>query len=194
MTDLLPSGMTRRTMLKATAATTAGAALFSGSAAASTLRQVNFCGCSQLCIIGADPSDYLIWVGYYEDDEWTYAKVTKNLPEGDPKQDGGFCYTVEEAEGELDLDSDNEAKLIAVSDFDGNWVGNPTTCAQKPLEVFVASPPDMSGVPTFSDFINNTGTAPKDLQFGMYGSIDVVRGRCGTPGKDDPSKGNGRGR
>lgn len=184
-------GINRRQTLATLGTAVVGTGLFTGIASASDLRQVNFCGCSQVCFTGGDPSNYLVWVGYRADDAWTYERVTVRLADGDD----GTCYTVEEAEDDLDLDDAAEAKLIAVSDFasPSRYVGNPGTCAAKPLDAFVAEPPSI-----FNGFINDTGDDELSLAYGTFRNTEVVHGGCGKPGrdkKDNNGKGNnGRGR
>jgi len=176
-------GINRRQALTALGTAVAGTGLATGVASASDLRQVNFCGCSEVCFTGGDPSDYYVWIGYRDCGAWAYNRVIARLENGE----GGQCYTVSEGESALGLDDDAEAKIIGISDFDSprRYVGNPTACAEKPLQTFVEDPP-----PYFNGFINNTSANGLSLEYGRFRNTKIVRGRCDPTTDQNPVGGN----
>lgn len=224
-----PLGITRRTMLKATAATTAGAALFAGSARATETKQINWCGCSQVCIEnegGNDsPGTYLIlrarevedsedpgegWSDVY--DGWAFnALAAEEMP---------FCTDTEDT-GDKIIAVTTEGKVRGrPRENDGEYHCNPNQCASKAFGVYktlVDEADPIIPVDDPDDVFRQTGAADEfdvsekgvecvTSEFGPGDDfdgtpIDIVRGRCGTPGKDDPSdkdddddRGRGRGR
>jgi hypothetical protein len=205
-------------MLKATAVTTAGAALFAGSAQATETSQINWCGCSQVCVESVDdggvPGTYLVLraVETEMDDDaengiWMGWKFDTLAVEEMP-----FCS----------VQPDEETKLIAITtqgevrggqDDDGEYHCNPGQCASKALTAYedfaTTDDLDRAIVPiddpddeiSFDQFNAQTGGytcitsefGPGQEDFDGTDRIDIVRGRCGEPGKDDESRGNGNG-
>jgi hypothetical protein len=206
-------------MLKATAATTAGAALFAGSASTTETMQINWCGCSQVCVkneSGDDaPGVYLVlrarevndsespgedWSDVY--DGWAFnALAVPEMP---------FCEDTE----------DTGDKIIAVTtpsevrggpnDDDGEYHCNPNQCASKPLTAYrafagigeaiipVDDPDDVFRGSNSPDEFDASGKEVTCMtnSFGTDGEdfdgtpIEIVRGRCGSPGKEAPPRGN----
>ena len=74
------TSLNRRKVLKTAVATTAGLGLASGTAAANTSFQVNFCGCSQICVnLDTDSTQWFTVLIAQESDEdgWEFSVVRK---------------------------------------------------------------------------------------------------------------------
>lgn len=185
--------LNRRTLLKAAAVTTVGAGMFSGTASAEGPKdfQVNFCGCSQVCLEkrqseespenpGSALGPVTVFVAEETDDGWEF---TGN----EYSNTGLVCDDSGEMEGK---------KIIAAAPSkEGDeppfpkkvcFVCNPTPCAAKALEAYKRAYYEENGMsiscvnesasgPTFGDFEENCGGRPYD--------VTVVRGGCGQPGR-----------
>ena len=188
MHDSLPSTMTRRTMLKATTATAAGAALFAGSAQATEPDQLNWCGCSQVCVSGGN-GNFVVITGEEDSstdstyDGWRFRAYGFRV-RGGP----GFCFepAVEGGVGGPD------EKVLAVSHLrDGAFdcfYCNPGNCADK-SGAKQALLDYTGGVPVSSGLSRPTVRAPDTCATTCDGTTPtVVEGRCGTPGEDAPPR------
>lgn len=190
------TGFKRRTVLKTAATAAVAAGAFSGVASATNPGQINFCGCSQVCLEREETGGTFDVVLAREDDSddgWEFDFVERPM-EGRGRGRRGFCY---------EIDEDSEWKIISVRAHNSSPCGgrdpfyhycNPGQCAQKALAAYrdlcdnvecVNCDPDDDGcVPAFGVFDDPRRDDPDGR-----GTVEIVRGRCGTPGKDDPSQG-----
>jgi hypothetical protein len=172
-------GFNRRTVLKSAAVAAVGVGAFSGTASANVPDQLNFCGCTQVCVCGSEGGNYQVILAKepYGEDDFT---VVDTVDRGDR-----FCYELSEAqldegykvvgvrEGRGGDKPVNRTKVCVGPDNPQTIHFNPGTCAQKALDVL------MDGF---------CGGSP-ELNFSNDG-IEIVQGRCGEPCRDIPGKGS----
>jgi hypothetical protein len=175
--DKIP-GFDRRTVLKSAAVAVVGAGALSGTASANVPDQINFCGCSQVCVTptgGDDTFQVVLAKEPYDQDD--FKLVTR---------EGSFCY---------ELAEDSEYKIVGVrgpgggnnpdicnpqSDPDASRPNlglycNPDQCAQKAI--------DALGDLSCSGHIEPECLTSRELN---KRGVDIVLGRCGKPGRDAP--------
>lgn len=182
--------VSRRNVLKAGAVTAVGAGLFSGTAAATNANQINFCGCSQICVEREDEDEGLFYAvtAWEEDSEWHFGTI--RFGEGA----GSQCEDVEGTEKKI-------IALMPQANPDGEVYCNPNQCAQKALKVFLASGSDAFDDPTGLGITpNDTYTCANEEDdepaFGSFedikdtddNNVEIVRGRCGKPGRTPPGR------
>jgi rubrerythrin len=171
----------RRSVLKTAAASTAAAALFSGSAAATNPRRINFCGCHKVCLDSErDEPKGTYWVLVAEEtgDKHEYTAVRRSAAEQP------FCY-----------ETDGSAMIIGVLSAWDCGHRNPSQCAEMALEGLW----DVERIPVVkADGSKGAASIPtegiefKNEGFGMVkdcrnsDSVEIVRGGCGdSDGGDD---------
>lgn len=181
-------GIDRRTVLKSTAMTAVGAGAFTGVASATDAKRINFCGCSQVCVVNDDGGTFDVVVARESEDGWEIDFVEQPVDEeGNKLQGEDFCYEEEDGEKIIGVRPHGRAYCGGVSE---TLYCNPGRCARKALEWYrndcdraacVNCDPDTEEcVPAFGTFDDPKG-----------GDVEVIQGRCGDPGKDAPGRGNG---
>lgn len=180
--------VSRRSVLKAGAVTAVGAGLFSGTAAATNAQQINFCGCSQVCMDreGDKNKDgaFLVITAEMIGGEWYFDHEEFTGSQGD------FCYDVE----------GTDKKIIGIRPkvWNEGDAGdpvfvycNPTQCAQKALDVYLDLD-EGENIPKNRPLACvNDGFGPSDDIKPPFDGVEIVRGRCGDAGKEDRSRGRG---
>ena len=188
--SLIP--VSRRNVLKAGAVTAVGVGLFAGTAAATNPRQINFCGCTQVCVDRAPHDEFDRDVGGFfqvilameDGDGWMFEPVVFGDDDDEKFQD--FCF---EAVGDYE-----GYKVIAVRPGNLEEVyGNPGQCARKALAAYldetgftVGNDEDGDGVPewgTYDDISPDTVGNPE---------VEIVHGQCGQAGRT-PNRGRNPG-
>jgi hypothetical protein len=179
MRDGVP-GVERRTVLKSAAVAAVGAGAFAGVASATNPKQINFCGCSQVCLEREGPEEakggtFDVVLAREDGDGWEFEFVEQPPREenGTKDTESDFCYEIEEG---------SDWKVIAVrphknDDCTGSSITlycNPGRCARNALDAYregcdVAECVN-DGFGTFED--------PKG------GTVEILHGRCGEPGRD----------
>ncbi|KAB1192070.1 hypothetical protein GJR96_00885 [Haloferax sp. MBLA0076] len=171
--------LSRRQILKATAASAASGAVLAGTAGATEpTRRINFCGCSQVCL-NAGVVEYedvvTIWLATEPFGPDDFETATRILTVGDRT-----CF-----------EADHHQKIIAVKretkplptngseDGPTVWWGNPSRCAKKALEAW-----DMN--PSFEN------TKDGSLSYGTFDGTEVLRSNCGFGPSGGAHPGNKR--
>lgn len=167
--------VSRRNVLKAGAVTAVGAGLFSGTAAATNADQINFCGCSQICVERPDGDEGLYWAITAEmvDGEWSFGRIRFG------EQAGAKCEDVEGTDKKI-------IALVPQVNPDGLAYCNPNRCARRALGVYLSEESltcqnDVDGEPAFGTF--------EDIK--TQDQVEIVRGRCGKPGRTPPGQQRG---
>lgn len=176
-------GFNRRTVLKSAAVAAVGVSAFSGTASATNPKQINFCGCSQVCVAREGPEEekggtFDVVLAREDGDDWEFEFIKEPVDEdGNNLSKSDFCYEIEE---------DSDWKVIAVrptgSAFCGgvseNLYCNPGRCARNALRAYrdACDRADCvtDGFGTFPD--------PKG------GEVTIVQGRCGKAGRTPPGR------
>lgn len=166
--------VSRRNVLKASAIGAVGVGLFSGTASATNPNQINFCGCSQLCLDRpkGDKGVFYAITAEMVDDEWAFGRIRFG------EQRGSDCDDVE----------GTDKKIIAVVpqvNPDGLAYCNPNQCARKALDVYL----EENGL----DCVNDVDDEPafgtfEDIKDTPDNTVEIVRGRCGKPGRTPPGQ------
>jgi len=184
-------GFARRTVLKSAAVAAVGVGAFSGTASATTPDQINFCGCSQVCVHDPDASNSYQVVLAKEPYDFEDFVIVDTVRGGNEQLGNSFCYELTEEEQE------DGYKVIAVRPRGGSGspgssgrtavcIGrsedlfcNPGTCAEKALAVLKTE--------TFCD---TEGAKNSDVVPACQKDSDVriVQGRCGKPGRTPPGR------
>lgn len=169
-------GVERRTVLRSAAVATVGAGALSGTASATTPAQINFCGCSQVCVEDqGNTSNYQIVLAKEPYDREDFTLV---------KRRGSFCYELEE---------DSDYKVVGVraaggggnpdicnpiSDPDGSGSAgiycNPGRCAERAIDA-------LGDLPCSDDVDPGCRDPSED-------GVEIVEGRCGEPGRVPPGR------
>lgn len=192
--------VSRRNVLKAGAATAAGAGVFSGIAAATNPKQINFCGCSQVCVerdYETDGGTFYVIRAYEEDGEWVFT-TKKFAPSDSDYEHNSFCFDVEGTDPEEKIIGVKKGTLKSSLNPDkplNRYIyGNPNQCAQKALDelfsrgnyILVNDEDRVNGKeedgylePIFGSGINDP----------LGGTVEIAQGRCGKPGREDKSQG-----
>ncbi|MEF8863416.1 MAG: hypothetical protein V5A40_16930 [Haloarculaceae archaeon] len=175
MRDGIP-GVERRTVLKSAAVAAVGAGAFAGVASATDPKQINFCGCSQVCLErGETGGTFDVVLAREEGEGWEFEFVEQPVDEDGGKDfDGDFCYEVGEG---------SDWKVIAVrphkkEDCKGSSITlycNPGRCARNALDAY------RDGCDV-AECVND-GFGTFDEEEGK-GKVEIIHGRCGEPGRD----------
>lgn len=181
--------LSRRTVLRATAASGIGTLALSSTASAegAKLAQVNFCGCSEVCVVRENDNGDESF-GNNEDDEADSMGPITVIRARETGDGWEFDDVIYSTTGYFCDDSGEDGwKIIGVytgseAPFPSNptcFVCNPNQCARKALDAYLeeALAICVNGDPaSFGRFSHSCNGKP----YRFY----VVRGRCGTPGKD----------
>lgn len=170
-------GFDRRTVLKSAAVAAVGVGAFSGTASATIPEQINFCGCSQVCVYDEDNDNFQVVLARepYELEDF---KVVKS-EDGDKLGDQ-FCYEIEE---------DSEWKVVGVMGASGG--DNPSVCNPDAEEDGIYCNPGQcaqKALAALGDLSCDKGTEPRCLTPSEIedDGVEIVLGRCGKPGRDAP--------
>lgn len=183
-------GFNRRTVLKSAAVAAVGVGAFSGTASANEAEQINFCGCSQVCVVMTEAeAGFQVILAEEADDGWEFSLVPEDRTEKLPNR---TCYEVE----------DSDQKIVAVRPYGkGGLCGgqmeelycNPGQCAQKALTE-LKSPefcPE-SEDPNYADrpkcVTEEFGTVTASPEGEESYDVTIVQGRCGEAGKSPPGR------
>jgi hypothetical protein len=164
--------------------------MFSGTAAATNSKQINFCGCSQICVEVTASSGGAFWVLLADEDEsggFTYSAWRS-------PEESSFCYEVGDDEF-----SDENTKIIGLISKPGTenppacGFLNPGRCAADALDGLSGDIPVVNTTSSFE--VNGTEVAWQNDDFGEAdgdcGRAPVpviVQGRCGKPGRAPPGR------
>lgn len=191
--------VSRRRVMKAGAVSAVGVGLFSGVASATNPKQINFCGCSQVCVDRDDETDggtFRVIRAYEEEGEWVF-ETTAFAPDDSDEEDNSFCFDVEGTDPEEKIIGVKKGSLEPVGlEEDENELyvyGNPNQCAQKALDELFSRYVDENDNTIF-DLVNGSvsgndpepvfGTGFDDPVPDPDDTVDIIRGQCGKPGRE----------
>ena len=203
MRDDIP-GFSRRTVLESAAVAAVGAGAFAGVASATNPNQINFCGCSQVCVEREGPDeekggtfDVILAHEDDSDDGWEFEFVEQPDEDDDPDRKpskSDFCYEIEE---------DSDWKVIAVQRHtdkedkrckqarDGLYC-NPMRCTQDAVEAYITYITGGDGTCGGDEPVTCVNDGFGTFDDPLDGKVTIVQGRCGEAGRAPPGREQGR--